>query len=63
LAVEIQALAPEIPWLDIKNMRNHITHSYWQIDFVIVVETIANDLEPLKAAAQLLIKMVNRDPQ
>jgi uncharacterized protein with HEPN domain len=63
LPIEIQALAPEIPWLDIKNMRNRIIHSYWQIDFVIVVETIANDLEPLKVAARRLIEMVNQDPQ
>jgi uncharacterized protein with HEPN domain len=63
LPVEIQALAPEIPWPNIKNMRNRIIHSYWQIDFVIVVETIANDLEPLEAAARRLIEVVNRDAQ
>jgi uncharacterized protein with HEPN domain len=61
LPAEIRALAPEIPWQKIRNMRNYIVHSYWQIDFVIVVETIANDLEPLKTATRRLIELVNRD--
>jgi uncharacterized protein with HEPN domain len=34
LPAELQALSPEIPWLSIRNMRNHIVHGYWQIDFV-----------------------------
>jgi uncharacterized protein with HEPN domain len=41
-------------------MRNHIIHGYWQIDFRIVAETIAVDLDPLKAAASRLIELVNR---
>jgi uncharacterized protein with HEPN domain len=53
-------LAPEIPWMDVKNMRNHIIHGYWQIDFQVVADTIATDLEPLKAAAQRLISLVER---
>jgi uncharacterized protein with HEPN domain len=61
LPAEIQALAPEIPWQNIRNMRNRIVHSYWQIDFVIVVDTVAKDLEPLKAATLRLIELVNRD--
>lgn len=31
LPKEVQALAPEIPWIRIKDMRNHIIHGYWQI--------------------------------
>ena len=50
LPAELLALAPEIPWSDIRSMRNLLVHSYWQIDFVIVVDTITSDLEPLKAA-------------
>ena len=63
LPAELQALAPEIPWLDIRNMRNHVVHAYWQIDYGIVANTIRNDLEPLKAAARRLIELVNRDAQ
>jgi uncharacterized protein with HEPN domain len=56
LPIEVQALAPEIPWPQIKDMRNHIIHGYWQVDFRNVTETIAFDLAPLKeeAARRLL---------
>jgi uncharacterized protein with HEPN domain len=41
-------------------MRNHIIHGYWQIDFRIVAETIALDLEPIKATAHRLIELIGR---
>jgi uncharacterized protein with HEPN domain len=61
LPADVQALAPEIPWGKIRNMRNHIIHGYWQIDFAIVVDTIATDLAPLKAAVQRLATLIERD--
>jgi len=60
LPAEIQALAPEIPWTQVKNMRNHIVHGYWQVDFAIVAETIASDLEPIKGTANRLIQLIER---
>jgi uncharacterized protein with HEPN domain len=39
-------------------MRNIIIHSYWQIDFRIVVSTIDHDLDPLKAATRRLVEVV-----
>jgi uncharacterized protein with HEPN domain len=63
LPIEVQGLAPEIPWPNIKSMRNVIVHAYWLIDFRVVVDTINNDLEPLKAAAHRLIDIINRDSQ
>jgi uncharacterized protein with HEPN domain len=60
LPPEILALAPEIPWTDVKNMRNHIIHGYWQIDFGVVADTIAVDLEPLKATTYRLISLMER---
>jgi uncharacterized protein with HEPN domain len=61
LPAELQALAPEIPWLNIRNMRNLVVHAYWQIDYGTVANTIRNDLEPLKAATRRLIELVTRD--
>jgi uncharacterized protein with HEPN domain len=58
LPAEIQTLSPEIPWSRVKNMRNHIIHGYWQIDFRIVAQTIALDLEPIKATAHRLIELI-----
>jgi uncharacterized protein with HEPN domain len=63
LPAALQALAPEIPWLDIRNMRNLLVHAYWQIDYGIVADTIKSDLEPLKAATRRLIEIVNRDDE
>jgi len=58
LPPDVQALAPEIPWSDIRGMRNYIVHGYWQIDFDIVVGSIREDLAPLSAAAERLIEIV-----
>lgn len=60
LPPEIKALAPEIPWRNIKGMRNYIVHGYWQIDLAVVVDTIASDLKPLKSAAKRLIETIQR---
>jgi uncharacterized protein with HEPN domain len=63
LPPDIQALAPEILWSDIRGMRNYIVHSYsyWQIDFAIVVDVLRNDLGPLGTAAERLIAIVQSD--
>jgi uncharacterized protein with HEPN domain len=58
LPAEIQALAPDIPWVSIKDMRNHIIHGYWQIDYQIVPKTIEFDLQPLAATADRLIDLI-----
>ena len=63
LPAELQALAPEIPWVKVKTMRNHIVHGYWQIDFRVIVDTIENDLEPLKITTQRLIELAERTTQ
>jgi uncharacterized protein with HEPN domain len=41
-------------------MRNYIVHSYWQIDFSIVVDTIERDLAPLLAAVECLLPLAGR---
>ena len=61
LPAEVQALAPEIPWNRVNGMRHHNVHGYWQIDFVTVARTVAVDLEPLKAAANRLITLLEPD--
>jgi uncharacterized protein with HEPN domain len=63
LPVEVQALAPEVPWVQIKDMRNHLIHGYWQVDYQIVADTIEFDLEPLTAAANQLIGLIESSTQ
>jgi uncharacterized protein with HEPN domain len=61
LPVALRALSPEIPWQQIRSMRNLIVDAYWRIDLGVVVDTVANDLQPLKAVAQRLIETLSRD--
>ena len=57
LPTEFKALAPEIPWREMRAMRNYIVHDYWQIDLSMVVDTIAHDLEPLTNSVRRLIAL------
>jgi uncharacterized protein with HEPN domain len=57
---EIKAAAPAIDWRDISDFRNHIVHSYWQIDFEIVADVIRNRLGVLIAELDRLIPLVER---
>lgn len=48
------AQEPEIPWTDIKAMRNHLAHRYFDTAHAIVAATVASDLPPLLAAVRRL---------
>ena len=45
LPAEIQGLAPEIPWGQIRGVRSNIVYGYWQIDFKILADTVRLDLD------------------
>ena len=47
---ELLAERPEIPWLDVMGMRNHIAHGYFDIDGDLIFTTIKNDLDALQEA-------------
>mgnify|MGYP001588997624 CR=1 FL=1 len=38
---------PEIPWLDIGDMRNRLAHGYEDIDLDIIWQVLTNELPPL----------------
>ena len=46
---------PEIPWLDVIGIRNHIAHGYFDIDGDIVFDVIKNNLDDLLAAINYFI--------
>ena len=46
----------EIPWRNIKGMRDHIAHGYFDINVDFIWDVIQNDLTPLKHAVDYLIK-------
>jgi len=47
---------PQIPWHAIYGLRNVISHEYANIDEEIIVSAINNDILPLKAAVEDMLK-------
>ncbi len=56
-SIEAAVLAhePDIPWVDIAGMRNHLAHRYFDTAHSIVKATITHDLPPLTAAVERLL--------
>ena len=44
---DVTAAHPEIPWQDMRDMRNIITHQYFGVNLRIIWDTIQLDLPPL----------------
>ena len=49
---------PEIPWVQIYDMRNFISHEYANIDEAIVFSAIKDDLPRLHSAVVELLKRI-----
>ena len=52
---DVQALAPEIPWRAIYNLRNRLIHGFWLIDTRIVLDIAQSKTIPLVASIDRLI--------
>jgi uncharacterized protein with HEPN domain len=50
--------SPEIPWAQIKGMRNILVHEYWQIDEEIVYNVARDDAEVLAAWLDRLLEEI-----
>ncbi|OGA59451.1 MAG: hypothetical protein A3F77_18025 [Betaproteobacteria bacterium RIFCSPLOWO2_12_FULL_67_28] len=48
--LELERLAPEVPWPQIAGMRDVLSHQYWRTDPEIVWAVVEKDLKPLAAA-------------
>jgi len=51
---DVTRAAPEIPWADIRGMRNKVAHEYFGIDVKVLWQTIREDLPPLLAMLRML---------
>lgn len=58
---EVISRHPDIPWIDIRGMRNLIAHSYFAVKVLIVWKTVTEDLAPLKAALRNVIESEPED--
>lgn len=52
---ELLVQRPEIPWKNVKSMRDRISHGYFDINTDYVWDVIKNDLEPLSNAVDFFI--------
>jgi len=46
---EVQDRYPEVPWDNMRRMRNVIVHAYFGVNLPVIWHTIQDDLPPLKA--------------
>ena len=53
---------PQVPWREISDMRNRVTHGYFDIDLDVVWNTIMNDLPMLEDAVASWLPPGERPP-
>jgi len=56
MAPDFIAQHPELPWQDMRDMRNIVIHSYFAVDLAIVWKTVKEDLPKLKQQVDHLLK-------
>ncbi|RUT07887.1 DUF86 domain-containing protein [Dulcicalothrix desertica PCC 7102] len=59
LMPEAEVDYPEIPWVDIRGLRNIVIHEYFRVNIEIIWETIQRDLPPLLEQLQELQSRLN----
>lgn len=56
---ELLLLRPEIPWKQVKGMRDHIAHGYFDIDSGLIYEVVKEELDGLQIAIKALKDIVS----
>lgn len=56
---ELLPLRPEIPWKQVKGMRDHIAHGYFDIDSDLIYEVVTEELDGLQIAIKALKDIVS----
>lgn len=59
-APEFVAAHPEVPWIDMSDMRNKLIHGYFDVDADVVWRAIKDDLPPLK---QQIDQLLSQPPE
>ena len=58
IPAELKARHPEIPWADIAGIGNILRHGYDSLDHAVIWGVVENDLPPLKAAVEAMLKEI-----
>ena len=54
--VDLQSLAPEIPWSSVAGLRDKLAHKYWLMDIEIVWAVVEKDLPQVRVAIRTILK-------
>ena len=55
ISTETETHHPTIPWAEIVGMRNHLVHTYFDIDLDRLWTTVTNDLPPLVVSLEQIL--------
>jgi uncharacterized protein with HEPN domain len=55
ISVDTISRYPEIPWRQIRGMRNRLIHGYYEVDLNVVWDTIQHNLGPLLIALERIV--------
>jgi uncharacterized protein with HEPN domain len=55
---DVTALAPHVPWAQIRGMRNVMTHAYFDIETDVLWTTIARDIPNLATEVRTLLDKI-----
>lgn len=55
---DIQALAPDIPWMAINGLRNRLVHGFWLLDTDIILRIVQKDAGTLIQSIEHLIEKI-----
>ena len=61
LSPATRAKAPGLPWTKIVGMRNRLVHDYARVDLDVVWTAVQNDLAPLRAEVERMLRELPAD--
>jgi uncharacterized protein with HEPN domain len=58
-SAEIETAFPDLPWAEMRALRNFLTHEYDRVEANIIWDTIRNDLPPLIPMLENLLQVAD----
>ena len=61
ISSEAQSMYTEIPWRNIKGMRNRIIHDYDNVDFIVLWKTVSESIPQLQNTIQTALDKTSQE--